>query len=108
MGRTSAHEGEELLFEDVKKKVEDLKVDPGGDGESQEEAGQRLVDEIESLCMNCQENVSADRGITCASMANKCHFTNKGHHSFAANAHSLLPRDHPHVLLLPTLQLPKR
>jgi hypothetical protein len=59
MEKASAHEGEETLFEDVKKKVEDLKVGPEGDGEFQEDTGQRLVDEIESLCMNCQENVGA-------------------------------------------------
>lgn len=43
------------LFEDMGRKVEDM----GSNGATtEEEADQRVVDEIESLCMNCHENVS--------------------------------------------------
>ena len=33
-------------------------VDKFGSGEVQEEGDEKVVQEIESLCMNCQENVS--------------------------------------------------
>ena len=41
------------LFEDVGDKVDSVRH-PAEDGD------QRLVDEIESLCMNCQQNVGFD------------------------------------------------
>ncbi|KAI9882695.1 MAG: hypothetical protein M1823_005555 [Watsoniomyces obsoletus] len=51
-------EGHQALFEDVGKKVESLdqESDVKRDGDDMEEQDQRLVEEIESLCMNCQEN----------------------------------------------------
>ncbi|KAI9773994.1 MAG: nucleolar zinc-finger protein [Geoglossum umbratile] len=50
------------LFEDVGKKVEKLSLDQHDATDSSEETaeadgdGQRMLDEIESLCMNCQED----------------------------------------------------
>jgi len=55
-GHTTEHED---LFEDVGKKVEGMSLSVSGDNESNEngEDGPKLVDEIESYCMNCGENV---------------------------------------------------
>lgn len=43
------------LFEDMGRKVENMKLN--GEGEP-EEGEQKVVEEIESLCMNCHEDVS--------------------------------------------------
>lgn len=58
----ATHAGEDKsqeLFENVGKKVEALQlgneVDTGGTVDGRDDG--RVVDEIESLCMNCQENV---------------------------------------------------
>lgn len=40
------------LFEDMGRKVAEASAQEGG------EDGSKVVDEIESLCMNCHENVS--------------------------------------------------
>lgn len=49
------------FFESIGKKTQDLAINDQGDGSlpklSQEE-NQKVVDEIESLCMNCHENVT--------------------------------------------------
>lgn len=50
------------LFEDVGKKVEALQLGSQEENTTGSVGGrddERVVDEIESLCMNCQENVCA-------------------------------------------------
>jgi hypothetical protein len=59
----------------------------------------RVVDEIESLCMNCHANVSSSKCCWCAELMNT------GNHTPATYTNTLLPRNHNHVLLLPSLQL---
>lgn len=61
----------------------------------------RVVDEIESLCMNCHENVRFSPSNT----LNYILLTFSGNYSFTLDAHSILSRNHPHVLLLSALQL---
>jgi len=55
-GHPARHED---LFEDVGKKVEGMNLGDSGDKESNENGddGPKLVEEIESYCMNCGENV---------------------------------------------------
>lgn len=57
------------LFEDVGKKVETLQLeskeaDTNSTVDTKED--ERVVDEIESLCMNCQENVCTGLYLTTA------------------------------------------
>jgi hypothetical protein len=68
------------LFEDMGKQVENMNLansaaDSEGDkltlGGSAEDDDVRVVDEIESLCMNCGENVSQSRSL---------HVDHIGHH----------------------------
>lgn len=68
---------------------------------TQPQEDQRIVDEIESLCMNCRENASS-------SEPRMCDDTNMfkiGHYETPPHSNPLLPRNHNHVLLLSTLQL---
>jgi zinc finger protein len=54
-------------FESLGKKAEDLRINEqkaatngtASQGKPEEEEEQKVVDEIESLCMNCRENVFA-------------------------------------------------
>ena len=46
------------LFEDMGRKVAEASAQEGGD------EGTKVVDEIESLCMNCHENVSSLRPLS--------------------------------------------
>lgn len=50
------------MFDTIGQKAEQLAPVPVSNGENGTQAGedddQRVVDEIESLCMNCHENVS--------------------------------------------------
>jgi hypothetical protein len=100
------------LFEDVGKKVEDLSLDQHGvtDSANLEEAdlgagadgdSQRMVDEIESLCMNCQEDVGTARPFSNANTKHRL----LGYHAIAPHAHTILQRDYPYVVLLSTLSL---
>jgi zinc finger protein len=57
-------------FESIQKKAETLSADPatatetGANGATEDDSDEpRVVDEIESLCMNCHENVSVFRMI---------------------------------------------
>jgi hypothetical protein len=82
------------LFEDMGRKVADAQ-------QAGDEEDIKVVDEIESLCMNCHANVSLHLPsfrvhllITCA-----------GHDSTPPYQNPLLPRNHNHVLLLPSLRL---
>ena len=65
------------------------------------EEDERVVDEIESLCMNCEENVSRIELSAAAytvSMTVANH--NLGHDAPPSNQNPLLPRSHPHVLFV--------
>jgi hypothetical protein len=53
---------------------------------------QKLVDEIESMCINCEENVWATRFVA-----------NSGHDSTSVDKDPLLPRGHFNVILMSTL-----
>ena len=66
------------------------------------EDDQKVVDEIESLCMNCRENVTFPQ----SSFQPIAHQT-VGYHPFTAHSNPFLPRDHNHVILLSALQLQK-
>lgn len=99
-------------FESLGKKAERLNINdkneksPGAVNDApteQPEADneeQRVVDEIESLCMNCHENVPCPRSIRVISAK---HTT--GNYTFTPYSNPLLPRNYPYVLLLPSLQL---
>lgn len=60
-GHAAPHED---LFEDVGKKVEGMSLGESGNQENNENGddGPKLVDEIESYCMNCGENVRFAKG----------------------------------------------
>jgi hypothetical protein len=92
------------FFESIGKKAETLTTD-NKNGEPQAESAAeavsdepQLVDEIESLCMNCRENVSAISYRFTLSLANF-----PGINTPSPYPNSFLPRDYHHVLLLPTL-----
>ena len=92
------------FFESIGKKAETLTTD-SKNGEPQAESAAesasdepQLVDEIESLCMNCRENVSV---ISFGSVLSLANFP--GINTTSPYPNSLLPRDYHHVLLLPTL-----
>lgn len=63
---------------------------------------QRVVDEIESLCMNCHENVGCRQSSSGRDGA-KCF--DEGNHAAPTHSNTILPRDYSHVILLSTLQL---
>jgi hypothetical protein len=100
------------FFESLGKKAENLNITEQNDktatqsdaAESkdapEEEVEQKVVDEIESLCMNCHENVS----IPAFSFSQPANLL-QGNHSFITHSNTLFPRDHTHVLLLSALQL---
>jgi hypothetical protein len=101
------------FFESIGKKAEQLtineqseKSNTNGDLSAQKpdhaEEEQKVVDEIESLCMNCHENVRYPHSPLVIN-------TNRiaGHHPFTTYSNTFLPRNHYHVLLLPSLQLQK-
>lgn len=69
----------------------------------EEEEEQKVVDEIESLCMNCHANVS-NRFTECYGYVL---IIVVGYHSTPPHSNSVLPRNHHHVLQLPALQFQK-
>jgi hypothetical protein len=99
------------FFESIGKKAEKLTINdqskksPYANGEAPEqpdqgEEDQKVVEEIESLCMNCHENVS------CSSLQLVVATDNlPGQYSFTIDTNPFLPRNYYHVLLLPSLQL---
>ncbi len=64
----------------------------------------KIVDEIESLCMNCEQNVSQSLATTIV-----VHFitTTLGYDKTSVNEDPFLSRGYPHELLLRALQLQK-
>jgi hypothetical protein len=99
-------------FESLGKKAERLNINdkneksPGANNDAPteqakaDEEEQRVVDEIESLCMNCHENVPCPQS-RCVMSAKQT----TGNYTFTPYSNPLLPGNHPHVLLLPSLQL---
>lgn len=81
------------LFEDMGRKV----AEASAQGDNDE--GSKVVDEIESLCMNCHENVGI--AARCIYLAN----TSQGNYAPAPHPHTLLPRNCSHVLFMPALPL---
>lgn len=65
-GSTSYEEREEDLFTAIGRRVQDLEIDDtarvkrldGGDMTEDDRAEAKVIDKIESLCMNCEDNVS--------------------------------------------------
>ena len=65
-GSTSYEEREEDLFTTIGRRVQDLEIDDtarvkrldGGDMTQDDRAEAKVIDKIESLCMNCEDNVS--------------------------------------------------
>jgi hypothetical protein len=100
------------FFESIGKKAEQLTINDNskksryanGEAPSQQseqgEEDQKVVDEIESLCMNCHENVSYSSLRLVVATDNL-----PGHHPFTTDSDPLLPRNYYHVLFLPPLQL---
>lgn len=93
-------------FESIGKKAAGLSLEeqngqPKADVADTEDADeQKIVDEIESLCMNCHANVSLTPDLEIYATLTFC----PGNHTTPLNTNPILPRDHHHVLLLPTLQ----
>ena len=80
------------LFEDMGRKVAEASAQEGDDDV-------KVVDSIESLCMNCHENVRPYQYsylfiLLCV-----------GHHPSSSDQNPTLPRDCNHVLRLPPLPL---
>jgi len=90
-------------FESLGQKAAELSINDNNqtalptldDGEDQ-----KVVDEIESLCMNCHENVAV-----LVSKPQTFYLYQTGNHSFTTHSNTVLPRDHTHVLFLSSLQL---
>lgn len=65
-GSTSHDERDEDLFTAIGRRVQDLEIDDtakvkrfdAGDKTEDDRAEAKVVDKIESLCMNCEDNVS--------------------------------------------------
>lgn len=101
-GHAAQHED---LFQDVGKKVEGMSLGDSGDKESNEDRddGPKLVDEIESYCMNCGENVCFATAPP-SSLAFLIRF-GLGYNASTVNQDPVLPRDYSDVVPLPTLPL---
>lgn len=83
------------LFADMGRKVAEASARGGDEDE-------KLVEEIESLCMNCHEQV-------CVPQINIMFIllTITGNYTITAHTYTLLPRNSHNVLRMPTLQLEK-
>lgn len=99
------------VFEDMGKKVEGLSLrDQPLHGEGlpsqQENVEQepKVVEEIESLCMNCHEQVGQGASVRSPLHANTWL---SGHHTSALDSNPLLPRSCHHVIFVPSLPLPE-
>jgi hypothetical protein len=71
-------------------------------GSTDDNEDQRVVDEIESLCMNCHENVGCYQSSSGQDGAN---YFDEGNHAAPTHSNTILPGDYSHVILLSTLQL---
>lgn len=93
-------------FESLGKKAQNLSSNDNTNGAATnglaEDEDQKVVDEIESLCMNCHENVCYSIFSSPMIPANPPLL---GNHPTTSHTNSLLPRDHSHVLFLSALQL---
>jgi hypothetical protein len=63
------------------------------DIDDEDEQSQKLVEEIESMCINCEENVSRDSLVELTS----------GHNKITVNEDSFLSRSYSHVIFLSPL-----
>lgn len=70
----------------------------------EEEEDQKVVDEIESLCMNCHANVCIFLLLNVMDISNIIAI---GYHSTSPHSNPFLPRNHHYVLQLPALQFQK-
>jgi hypothetical protein len=84
------------LFGSIGQKVQTVDTAAiGGDGAT-EDGDEKVVEEIESLCMNCHENVSSS-----LYFVQELPLTdNLGNHSTTLDLHTILSRNNPHVLLV--------
>ena len=95
------------LFLPVSNHVADINL-PGYDKDDQDENGPKLVDEIESLCMNCQENVRQNLQLASLMKSICAHmYIKTGYNPTFAYENPILPRDRPHVVLLRALLFQK-
>ena len=81
------------LFADMGRKVAEASARGGDEDE-------KLVEEIESLCMNCHEQVCTPLKDTMLIL-----LTITGHHTITPHPYTLLSRNSHNVLRMPTLQL---
>ena len=98
------------VFRTVGKHVEAMKLDVAEPDEEEEPEDEELkvVDEIESLCMNCQGNV---RHLPARFVHRKlriltsCHGI--GHYTTSAHESAVFPRDNLDVVRMPSLPFPE-
>jgi hypothetical protein len=83
---------ERLTINEQNEKLPNAKLEPANED-------QRVVDEVESLCMNCHENVPCPQSQMVIS-ANQM----IGNHTTTPYPNTFLPGDYHHVLLLLSLQ----
>ena len=95
--------GEDHLFKTVGRQVEGLSLD-GVETTHDDSTGVEVVDKIESLCMNCHEDV---RYTQAAKDSNAAKCSSTGRNEASPHQGSLLPRNHPHVIRMRTLWLQK-
>jgi hypothetical protein len=85
------------LFEDMGRKVTEASA------QEPDQDGNKVVDEIESLCMNCEENVGVFSMNQCIPKLTRT----PGSDAPAIDQDTLFPRNSHHVLRLPSLPLQK-
>ena len=99
--RTSrAQEDKNDLFAAIGKQVLGLKLDGAEEDDVPEDDRVKIVDEIESLCMNCHENVT--RSVNHDQQHAEC---TPGQHQIVTYQDTLFSRDHLNELLLQSLWL---
>jgi hypothetical protein len=84
------------FFPTIGSVVEGTAKEPANDGTPATDADdeERPVQEIESLCMSCEEQVSLP---FCRLLKNAIEWAPVGRHTVAAHVHSLLPRGHHRI-----------
>lgn len=100
------------FFDSIGKRAENLTINDKKEAATNGDAAvdnyaddeQKVVDEIESLCMNCHENVSRCMYYFTRTISN----SKPGNYAPPPDTNTFLPRDYHNVLLLSTLQLQER
>ena len=103
-GSANQSVGQDEVFRSVGKHVEAMNLAEADENEESDDEGPKIVDEIESLCMNCEENVwypPVKRVHQKLQILTSCH--GLGHHTTPAHKSAVLPRDHLNIILLSSL-----